>query len=61
MVINVKNGLQGKYVCEDDILKQFIFLDNLIGCIVEEVSIRDEQLMWRKDAYDVKFDYLIWN
>ena len=50
-----------KHVCEDDILKQFIFLDNLIGCIVEEVSIRDEQLMWRKDAYDVMMDFFIWN
>ena len=50
-----------KHVCEDDILKQFIFLDNLIGGIVHEVSIRDEQLMWCKDAYGVRFDFLIWN
>ena len=57
----LKMAFRVKHVCEDDILKQFIVLDNLIGCIVEEVSIRDEQLMWRKDAYDVTFDFLIWN
>ena len=57
----LKMAFRVKNVCEDDILKQFIFLDNLIGCIVHEVSIKDEQLMWRKDGYDVKFDFLIWN
>ena len=55
----LKMAFRARHVCEDDILKQFIFLDNLIGCIVREVSIRDEQLKWLKDA--VMFHFLIWN
>ena len=57
----LKMAFRVKHVCEDDILKQFIFLDNLIGCIVHEVSIRDQQLMRRTDAYNVTFDFLNWN
>ena len=57
----LKMSFRVKHVCEDDIPKQFIFLDNLIGSIFHDVSIRDEQLMWRKNAYNVTFDFLIWN